>query len=166
MLWEIIFDSFPLEIARKGKEIYSTDEYYLRFYSIAPEKCKYYSLPKTIQIVYQLCLRCLSPNYVHRPTIDWVVATLREVLLFGDKVYTLWEIIDTHKFVIMCFIIVINQSSSKILQPLHCHWIQYDVLGKAQRNQNFSKEIRVTVLSNPIFSIFYYFLPALIKLNF
>ena len=89
MLWEIIFDSFPLEIARKGKEIYSTDEYYLRFYSIAPEKCKYYSLPKTIQIMYQLCLRCLSPNYVHRPTIDWVVATLREVLLFGDKVYTL-----------------------------------------------------------------------------
>lgn len=89
MLWEIIFDSFPLEIARKGKEIYSIDEYYLRFYSIAPEKCKYYSLPKTIQIVYQLCWRCLSPNYVHRPTIDWVVATLREVLLFGDKVYTL-----------------------------------------------------------------------------
>jgi hypothetical protein len=52
MLWEIIFYYFSLEIARKGKEIYSIDEYYLKFYSIAPEKCKYYSLSKTIKIVY------------------------------------------------------------------------------------------------------------------
>lgn len=54
---------------------------------MAPEKCKYYCLPRMMQLLYHLCLRCLSPHPAHRPVIDWVVAIIREVLLFGEKVY-------------------------------------------------------------------------------
>lgn len=72
---------------RKGKEAYMTEENYMKFYALAPEKCKYYCLPKVMQILYQLCLRCLSPQSSQRPAIDWIVAILREILLFGDKIY-------------------------------------------------------------------------------
>jgi serine/threonine protein kinase len=87
MLYEIVFDVFPVEVTRKGKEVYLTDENYLKFYSMAPEKCKYYCLPRMMQLLYHLCLRCLSPHPAHRPVIDWVVAIIREVLLFGEKAY-------------------------------------------------------------------------------
>lgn len=87
MFYEIIFDTFPVEIMRKGKEAYMTEENYMKFYALAPEKCKYYCLPKVMQILYQLCLRCLSPQASQRPVIDWIVVILREILLFGDKIY-------------------------------------------------------------------------------
>ena len=61
-MYEIVFDVFPVEVMRKGKEVYMTEENYLKFYSIAPEKCKYYCLPKKVQVLYHLCLRCLSPR--------------------------------------------------------------------------------------------------------
>jgi serine/threonine protein kinase len=36
MFYEIIFDVFPVEVVRKGKEIYITEENYLKFYTMAP----------------------------------------------------------------------------------------------------------------------------------
>ena len=59
MLYEIVFDCFPLEICRAGKELFLQERDYMRFYSMAPEMCDSYGMPSYMRLVYELCLRCL-----------------------------------------------------------------------------------------------------------
>jgi hypothetical protein len=63
------------------------DDEYLKFYAMLPEKCRYYSLPKLMQLIYQLCFRCLSPRSHERPSIDWIYIALKEILSFTEKIY-------------------------------------------------------------------------------
>ena len=76
MIYEIMFDSFPIEALKKGKDIYIKEDDYLKFYAMAPEKCKYYAMPKLMLLLYHLCLKCIDPNPMQRPYIDWIILIL------------------------------------------------------------------------------------------
>lgn len=84
MILEYMFGVYPLEVIRNGKPFYKiSEEHYLRLFSIAPEKCKNYPYPQVMQLLYQLALRCIHPNIDHRPSVDWIVIILREMILIS-----------------------------------------------------------------------------------
>lgn len=61
MIYEFIFDIFPLEVMKKKREVYISEDHYLKLYSLAPERCKASSFPKIMMLMYQLVLRCIHP---------------------------------------------------------------------------------------------------------
>lgn len=77
-MYELIFESYPTELLKKKP--YPDSPVYLRYFTIAPEKCRYYGHRHIYQLLFWLCLKCLDPDPALRPCLNWYCKIMKDLL--------------------------------------------------------------------------------------